>query len=789
MQSKFLAWGGLGLRHGYLLALAVFTLWVSPSLWQMEHWGWLCGVWGMLLLSLVWLIPRRLAKMWGLYPLLLVLWWTLLLPLGQTCLLTFWKYDYYQHWHTQPAARVALLRQTGPTGLQMETTLHASGDGRYMLRFWTDDNYFASLRYSSQPKVSPNSAPQASFHSPPFVLPAPGQPWTEQVLISGPGPNWPVDWRAASALEEQRSQMHWRLPDGQSVNALAPLFRPAEDKLNPQALIEVASGLKVLPNPAIAAFQRQNAAGQWVDDPLEPGFSQWAGWDAWQRWVKKEKWGAWWQPLLLQAGWSLLLAITAVTLAALSATAFVACLIRLQRPRLGLYTLVLPAAVPLALLAFSMQLLFRSNGEINLLLQLLTNRIPEWHWPGPAHASLLLAAWWWLSPLFCLWFWVLGQGRRAWPGWQVAGPGLLLSFASLLALPTLIECFTRGGPRHISYSLDYDNFFYGGYTDTLASLSYQLINYRGMGLSVASCVLLLVLPVLLALSHWRVRLLRKIENKIFLPKSNPQPARWALLGVILGVVLHSLPLVAVAVTSFRTGNFYPLNGNFTSFAQWLGPEHLSLQHWYHVFGQNWMYPDGELSRPDFPVLRWLANSWGIAALHTLLALGVAQLAVRSLLTAPENWSLRLRHFLLYLQGVFPALLVMALLTQTFALQAYTAKDFTMPFYLICTLAAVVMLVEPLYKHARAGTSFRQIWLTLGLLTLWLQLGEYPLASMMLYTEDNQLITSGSARVLMPNMFLRGDFAAMFWLYCLPLMGLLALLIPRLERHTVQHWRP
>jgi maltose/maltodextrin transport system permease protein len=81
------------------------------------------------------------------------------------------------------------------------------------------------------------------------------------------------------------------------------------------------------------------------------------------------------------------------------------------------------------------------------------------------------------------------------------------------------------------------------------------------------------------------------------------------LLVLCSVVMF--PLLVVLSVSFRAGNF--ASGS-------LIPTSFSLEHWKFVLGFAYPGPDGQLIKPDLPVLIWLWNSVKVATLSGLAVL-------------------------------------------------------------------------------------------------------------------------------------------------------------------------
>jgi maltose/maltodextrin transport system permease protein len=253
----------------------------------------------------------------------------------------------------------------------------------------------------------------------------------------------------------------------------------------------------------------------------------------------------------------------------------------------------------------------------------------------------------------------------------------------------------------------------------------------------------------------------------------------ALLALIL------FPFLMIVAISFRPGNF--ASGE-------LIPDRISLEHWKLALGIPVVQPDGSIRPPPFPVMLWLWNSIKVAA---ITATGILLLATTS---AYAFARLRFRgkgvilNSILILQ-MFPAVLALVAIYAIFetigsyvpwlglnshgglvlayvgmiALHVWTIKGYfeTLPYEL--EEAARVDGATPFQ-------TFRYVVLPMAvpilavvfILAFIMAIIEYPVASVLLQSEDQLTLAVGSRFYLQEQNYLWGDFAAAAVLSGLPI---------------------
>ncbi len=163
----------------------------------------------------------------------------------------------------------------------------------------------------------------------------------------------------------------------------------------------------------------------------------------------------------------------------------------------------------------------------------------------------------------------------------------------------------------------------------------------------------------------------------------------------------------------------------------------------------------------------------------------------------QLWLLRM---LVRLQLVPPALLLVSYLAISDQVgQHWRHWGFNSFGGLILMLLPALLLALPPLVATLSLNPQRALWTRLrhhwrptaavGLLTLLLQLGEYPTALSQAYDHSKFTTTIGIQQYLYPSNILWGDFAAAALLFSLPVMLLFYLLIPLVNRDLINHWRP
>jgi len=245
---------------------------------------------------------------------------------------------------------------------------------------------------------------------------------------------------------------------------------------------------------------------------------------------------------------------------------------------------------------------------------------------------------------------------------------------------------------------------------------------------------------------------------------------WAFIAVI------AFPLVMVIAISFRTGNFSV--GDII-------PTNPTLDHWKLALGMSIQNPDGSVTPPPFPVLRWLWNSIKVAGISAAL------IVVLSTTCAYAFARLRFRGKELILKGMlifqmFPAVLALVAIYALFDkigdyipwLGLNTHGGLILAYMggialHVWTIKGYFETIDPSLEEAASidgatpWQAFRLILLPLSvpilavvfILAFIAAITEVPMASILLSDVSNLTLAVGAQQYLYPQNYLWGDFAA------------------------------
>lgn len=245
---------------------------------------------------------------------------------------------------------------------------------------------------------------------------------------------------------------------------------------------------------------------------------------------------------------------------------------------------------------------------------------------------------------------------------------------------------------------------------------------------------------------------------------------WAFIAVI------AFPLVMVIAISFRTGNFSV--GDII-------PTNPTLDHWRLALGMSIQNPDGSVTPPPFPVLRWLWNSIKVAGISAAL------IVVLSTTCAYAFARLRFRGKELILKGMlifqmFPAVLALVAIYALFDkigdyipwLGLNTHGGLILAYMggialHVWTIKGYFETIDPSLEEAASidgatpWQAFRLILLPLSvpilavvfILAFIAAITEVPMASILLSDVSNLTLAVGAQQYLYPQNYLWGDFAA------------------------------
>ena len=256
--------------------------------------------------------------------------------------------------------------------------------------------------------------------------------------------------------------------------------------------------------------------------------------------------------------------------------------------------------------------------------------------------------------------------------------------------------------------------------------------------------------------------------------------RWRVLAAhlfLLSFLVFTLfPLLLVISISLRPGNF--AQGS-------LIPERISWEHWSLALGIPFVNPDGTVTPPPFPVLRWLGNSVKIAALSAIIVLALSTTAAYAFSRLRFRGKKLTLNAILLLQ-MFPAVLALVAIYAIFevigsqvswlgidshgavvlayaggiSLHIYTIKGYfdTVPAEI--EEAAQVDGASPFQAFRRVLLPMAvPILAVVFILAFVSAIIEYPVASVLLQSERNLTLAVGSRLYLYEQRFLWGDFAA------------------------------
>jgi ABC-type maltose transport systems, permease component len=260
----------------------------------------------------------------------------------------------------------------------------------------------------------------------------------------------------------------------------------------------------------------------------------------------------------------------------------------------------------------------------------------------------------------------------------------------------------------------------------------------------------------------------------------PKSIKYRLLGthlVLLAfIALIVFPLVMVVAISFRSGNFAV--GEII-------PSNPTLDHWRLALGLSVINPDGSVTPPPFPVLRWLWNSIKVAGISSVF------IVVLSTTSAYAFARLRFRGKETILKGMlifqmFPAVLALVAIYALFDkignyipwLGLNTHGGLILGYMggialHVWTIKGYFETIDPSLEEAAAidgatpWQAFRLILLPLSvpilavvfILSFIGAVTEVPMASILLSDVNNLTLAVGAQQYLYPQNYLWGDFAA------------------------------
>ncbi|NBD29899.1 MAG: maltose ABC transporter permease MalG [Alphaproteobacteria bacterium] len=257
-------------------------------------------------------------------------------------------------------------------------------------------------------------------------------------------------------------------------------------------------------------------------------------------------------------------------------------------------------------------------------------------------------------------------------------------------------------------------------------------------------------------------------------------------GFMIGfIALVMFPFLVVVSISFREGNFTVGE---------LIPSNPTLEHWYLAFGLDYTRADGTVVEPPYPVLLWMWNSVKIAAIAATGVLAISTISAYAFSRVRFRGRAGLLDMLFIVQ-MFPTTLALIALYAVFdslgdisPILGIDSHWSLVVVYLsgvmmhIWTIKGYFDSIDPALDKAAAidgatpWQSFRMIFLPLAVpimsvvfvLTFIAVINDYPLASILLRSEENLTLAVGSRLYLNEFKYLWGDFAAAAILSGLPI---------------------
>ena len=255
--------------------------------------------------------------------------------------------------------------------------------------------------------------------------------------------------------------------------------------------------------------------------------------------------------------------------------------------------------------------------------------------------------------------------------------------------------------------------------------------------------------------------------------------------MIIFLILILFPFFMVLSISFREGNFSV--GSII-------PENPTLEHWVLAFGFDYTRDDGTVVSPPYPVLLWMWNSIKISLVASLAVLALATVSAYAFSRIRIRGKSAMLDGLFLIQ-MFPTTLALVAIYAIFdALGEVTPVlgiDSHIALVLIY-LAAVTLHIWTIKGYfdsidtaldkaaeidgATPWQTFRYVFLPLAVPIMSVVfvlafigfINDYPIASVLIRSEDKMTLAVGSRLYLNEFQYLWGDFAAAAILSGLPI---------------------
>lgn len=257
-------------------------------------------------------------------------------------------------------------------------------------------------------------------------------------------------------------------------------------------------------------------------------------------------------------------------------------------------------------------------------------------------------------------------------------------------------------------------------------------------------------------------------------------------AIVLAFIVFSLfPLLMIVSISLRPGNFS--GGDII-------PRTISFEHWKSALGIAYEAPNGKIVEPPFPVLLWVWNSVKVGVMSGLLILALSTSAAYAFARMRFRFKSSILNAMLLLQ-MFPAVLALVAFYAIFSfIGEYVPwlglnRHGALVLAYCGQLAVHIWTIKGYFETIPAeiedaakvdgATPFQTFWRVLlpmavpvlavvFVLAFIMAVIEYPMASVVLQSEDSWTLAVGSKQFLHPQNYLWGDFAAAAILGGLPI---------------------
>jgi maltose/maltodextrin transport system permease protein len=271
--------------------------------------------------------------------------------------------------------------------------------------------------------------------------------------------------------------------------------------------------------------------------------------------------------------------------------------------------------------------------------------------------------------------------------------------------------------------------------------------------------------------------------------------RWRVFAahgfLVVFLVFTLFPLAMVISISLRPGNF--ASGS-------LIPEHISFEHWRLALGLSYVDVDGRVVQPPFPVLHWLWNSIKVAGVAAALMVALSTTSAYAFSRLKFRAKTLTLNAIMLLQ-MFPAVLALIAIYTIFEVigsrVSWLGID-SLPSVVIAYLGYISLHIWTIKGYfdtipseieeaaqVDGATPFQAFWRVLlpmavpilavvFVLAFIYSIIEYPIASVLLQSEDRLTLAVGSRLYLYEQRYLWGDFAAAAVLSGLPITAVFLL---------------